>query len=105
MSAIDFDMDIAQGRPQGRPRQPRHDRQIPAVQILRRDGERVGVWIARLFRASLEFFVTIVSFSARLSNVTPFIAVLIEAATGAEMRPYRLHEMIGKKPRAHEWRG
>ena len=42
---------------------------------------------ARLFRASLEFFVTIVSFSARLSDVTPFIAVLIEAATGAEMRP------------------
>ena len=34
-----------QGRPQGRPRQPRHDRQVPAVQILRRDGQRVGVWV------------------------------------------------------------
>ena len=46
MSAIDFDMDITRkSRPQGRPRQPRHDRQIPAVQILRRDGERVGVWV------------------------------------------------------------
>jgi hypothetical protein len=46
MSAIDFDMDITRkADPQGRPRQPRHDRQVPAVQILRRDGQRVGVWV------------------------------------------------------------
>ena len=46
MSAIDFDMDITRkSRPQGRPRRHRHDRQIPAVQILRRDGQCVGVWV------------------------------------------------------------
>ena len=46
MSAIDFDMDHrAPARPEGRPRQDRHDRQIPAVQVLRRDGQRAGVWV------------------------------------------------------------
>ena len=45
MSAIDFDMDITRkSRPQGRPRQPRHDRQVSAVQILRRDGQRRWRW-------------------------------------------------------------
>ena len=46
MSAIDFDMDITRkGRPEGRPRADRHDRKIPAVQILRRQGQRAGVWV------------------------------------------------------------
>ena len=46
MSAIDFDMDDgAPARPEGRPRQDRHVGQIPAVQVLRRDGERAGVWV------------------------------------------------------------
>ena len=37
MSAIDLDMEVdAQERPQGRPRQARHERQVPALQILRR---------------------------------------------------------------------
>ena len=45
------------------------------------------------------------------SDTTPFIAVLIEAATGADMRPHSvdndvyMHEMIRTKPRAHLWRG
>ena len=40
MSAIDFDMTRAPARPEGRSRQGRHDRQIPAVQVLRRDRQR-----------------------------------------------------------------
>ena len=44
MSAIDFDMDIMrQSRSEGRPRQDRHDRQVPAVQILRRHRQRAGL--------------------------------------------------------------
>ena len=39
MSAIDFDMTMERAaRSEGRPRQDRHDRQIPAVQVLRREG-------------------------------------------------------------------
>ena len=46
MSAIDFDMDITRkADPKGDRVSHRHDRQIPAVQILRRHGERVGVWV------------------------------------------------------------
>ena len=46
MSAIDFDMTIErQADPEGRPRQARHDRQVPAVQVLRRDGQCAGVWV------------------------------------------------------------
>ena len=46
MSAIDFDMTIERaGRPEGRPRQDRHDRQVPAVQVLRRHRECAGVWV------------------------------------------------------------
>ena len=45
MSAIDFDMEITrQSRSEGRPRQDRHDRQIPAVQILRRHRQQSGLW-------------------------------------------------------------
>jgi cyanate lyase len=35
----------APGRPEGRPRQDRHDRQVPAVQVLRRDGQRAGAGV------------------------------------------------------------
>ena len=46
MSAIDFDCDIdAPGRPEGRPRQARHDGEVFAVQVLRRDGQRERVWV------------------------------------------------------------
>ena len=46
MSAIDFDMTIErQARPARRPRADRHDRQVPAVQVLRRGRERAGVWV------------------------------------------------------------
>ena len=36
--------DRTQARPQGRPRQDHHVEQIPAVQILRRDGQCAVVW-------------------------------------------------------------
>ena len=42
---------------------------------------------ARFFRASFEF-VTISPLRRVCSDTTPFIAVLIEAATGADMRPH-----------------
>jgi hypothetical protein len=45
MSAIDFDMEIERKPdPKGRPRQDHHVEQIPAVQILRRDGQCAVVW-------------------------------------------------------------
>jgi hypothetical protein len=55
MSAIDFDMDITRkADPQGRPRQSRHDRQIPAVQILRRRRQRSGARTEGGMRFSLQ---------------------------------------------------
>ena len=46
MSAIDFDMVMERLRQsQGRPGQDHDVRQIPAVQILRRQRQRAGVWI------------------------------------------------------------
>ena len=44
MSAIDFDMTMERlPDPEGRPRQDRHVRQIPAVQVLRRHRQRAGL--------------------------------------------------------------
>ena len=46
MSAIDFDMAIERlPEPEGRPRQDHHVGQVPAVQVLRRDRQRAGVWV------------------------------------------------------------
>ena len=46
MSAIDFDMVMERCRQsQGRPRQDHDVRQIPAVQILRRQRQRAGIWV------------------------------------------------------------
>ena len=46
MSAIDFDMAMERvAQPEGRPRQDRDVRQVPAVQILRRQRQRAGIWV------------------------------------------------------------
>ena len=46
MSAIDFDMTIErQADPKGDRVKIAHDRQVPAVQVLRRERERAGVWV------------------------------------------------------------
>ncbi len=46
MSAIDFDMDDgAPGGSEGRPRQDRHERQVPAVQILWRERQRAAAGV------------------------------------------------------------
>ena len=54
MSAIDFDMtDRSSARPQRRPGQDQHDRQVPAVQILRRHRECPGLRIEGRLAQSL----------------------------------------------------
>ncbi len=46
MSAIDFDMTIdRQADPKGDRVKLGDDRQVPAVQVLRRDRQRAGVWV------------------------------------------------------------
>ena len=46
MSAIDFDMTIErQPDPKGDRVKMAHDGQVPAVQVLRRDRQRAGVWV------------------------------------------------------------
>ena len=46
MSAIDFDMAMERvAQSQGRPGQDHDVRQVPAVQILRRQRQRAGVWV------------------------------------------------------------
>ncbi len=53
MSAIDFDMaHRARRQPEGRPRQDHDVRQIPAVQILRRQRQRAGVRLQGRVRAA-----------------------------------------------------
>ncbi len=45
MSAIDFDMVMERPQSQGRPRQDHDVRQIPSVQILRRQRQHTGIWL------------------------------------------------------------